>query len=102
MTKKASTHSVKESDRSKRLSKLETPQEIQKDIQSMYNEAKKLSNKKIANETLRPEMNSILYSMKHYVDETQDVENMNVNQVSKFWNGAYSHLERLEEIANEK
>ena len=91
---------VKQSERSKRFEPLETPEEVQKDIQSMYTEAKKIVNGKPV--ALQPIINNLFYSMKKYVDETKDISKMEFFQVQDFWNNTYTHLEQIKNHQKEK
>jgi hypothetical protein len=91
---------VTPSERSKRFAELETAEELQKDIQSMYTEAKKIMNGKPV--VMQPVMDSLFYSMKKYVDETKNISQMETYQVQLFWDNMYTHLERIKELQKEK
>lgn len=89
---------VVESQRSKRLSKLETIEEVQKDIQTIYGEAKKInakSDKALEQYTI----NSLTNNIAHFVAETKNISRLTKAQVEKFWHSAYTKLEGIIELS---
>ena len=87
---------VQESARSKALSKLETSEELQKDIQRMYSEAKKIVDKN-SDSPKKFLYKNALYSMEKPLKEVkgENIDKMKPFQVEKFWNDAYTHLDRI-------
>lgn len=98
LKKSAAAHAVKESERSKKLSSMETEQELQRDIQSMYNEAKKVIAKNDKHEN-NSTMETLLRNIKHYVDETKDISRMKLHNVQDFWNSAYTQYEGIKNLS---
>lgn len=97
MEKKVShKEKVQESARSKALSNLETSEELQKDIQRMYSEAKKIVDKNSDSPKAFIYKN-VLYSMEKPLKEVKgdNIDKMKTFQVEKFWNDAYTHLDRV-------
>lgn len=88
---------VKPSERSKVLSKLETPEEVQKDIQRIYSDARKLAAAadKSAKRTI---IDRNVQSIKRDVDDTASIKGMSIHQVSGYWQNAFTLLENVKKL----
>lgn len=91
---KSNVPTVKESVRSKKLSTLETPEDLQKDIQEMYSEAKKAITK-VKDKNKLHQKNHILQGIIKNVNDTKDITKMVYSQVVGFWHNTYSLLEMI-------
>lgn len=94
MEKKVHTEKVKESERSKKLSTLETIEEVQKDIQLIFSNAKKTVIR-IKDDDVAKQANHILSGIQFNVNETKDISRMVYSQIMKFWHNAYSLNEQI-------
>lgn len=94
------TEKVKPSDRAKALQKLETPEEIQADIQRMYADSAKLLLKG-EKHRLKSMAESQRIHLGHYVSEVKDITTLKLDALKKFWYNAHYHYETITNLLNE-
>lgn len=98
----AKTEKVVPSERAKKFRQLETPEDLQKDIQTMYSEAGRLVAKAKDKHPLMPLIKSQHEALKHYVSETKEMRHLTHNHLANFWNLAYSHYDKINDLITQK